>query len=362
MPKKKKIKNTSGLLNFFKGNTSLLFGLLLILIFCVWRYHNLRILSFNTDSVSLSKVDTGIKPVYIKSYPIGIDVSIKETSIENGIWQVNSESANYLNSSANIGGSSNIIIYGHNKDNILGPIRHLKNGADIEITGSDGNIYHYVVTKTDIVKPDNLQYLAKTSDETLTIYTCTGLFDAMRFVVIAKRVTTDIKANNLNYKITSKNIGQNIKVEKISSGNTQKDNEIRVSSYITYYGYIDNDPPGTDIAYPKKDGYNTIHDQASGVGSYQDPISFATDPSFISAGTIVYVPYIKKYAVMEDFCETCSKNIKNGKKHIDIWVGGSKNSGQNLTQCEEKYTVDSEILIFNPKNNHEVSQRPLCNN
>ncbi|GDY30080.1 hypothetical protein [Gandjariella thermophila] len=41
---------------------------------------------------------------------------------------------------------------------------------------------------------------------------------------------------------------------------------------VTLYGARDNDPPGSsDISYPQ------IHSQAGGTGTYDDPITFATD-------------------------------------------------------------------------------------
>lgn len=158
-----------------------------MIIFSFWRYHNLRILSFKAESVSI-RVNSSIKPVYIKAYPVGVDVAIKEAGIVNGIWQVHPNEVSYLKTSDGIGGSSNIILYGHNKINVLGPIRHIKIGAVIELTGSDGNVYKYEVTKTDTVKPDNLVYLNELDRETLTIYTCTGFLDTERFIVVANRI------------------------------------------------------------------------------------------------------------------------------------------------------------------------------
>ena len=146
----------------------------------------MRILSFNAREVAKVVSSTGIKPVYIKIYPIGVDIGIKETVIKDGVWAVQPNEANYLISSAGIGDMGNMIIYGHNKDNILGPIRYIKAGAKIEIKGSDDRTYDYEVVKTDIVSPDNLEYIQLKSEETLTLYTCSGFLDSKRFIVVAK--------------------------------------------------------------------------------------------------------------------------------------------------------------------------------
>lgn len=169
----------------FRDNLILFVGIFFISIFLVWRYHNARILSFNTSTVSRESVSNGVKPVYIKSYPLGIDIEIKESAIVDGVWQIQPNSANYLVTSAGIGDNGNVIIYGHNKDSILGPLRWIKEGAEIEILASDGNKYYYEVIRTQEVDPDNLQYIMPTDSEILTIYTCTGFLDSKRFIAQA---------------------------------------------------------------------------------------------------------------------------------------------------------------------------------
>lgn len=171
-----------------QGFIFLVSGILLLLIFSGWRFHQVRILSFNAKEVEKVVSSTGIKPVYIKIYPIGVDVGVKETVIKDGVWVIQPNEASYLVSSAGIGDDGNIIIYGHNKDDILGPIRYITLGAKIEIKGSDGNTYYYEVTKTDTVDSDNLEYILPKEEEVLTLYTCTGFLDSKRFIVVAKRI------------------------------------------------------------------------------------------------------------------------------------------------------------------------------
>lgn len=155
-------------------------------IFAGWRYHQARILSFNSEIVSEYKT-SGVKPVYIKSYPVGVDIEIKDATINNGVWAIHPNSANYLISSAGIGDIGNTIIYGHNNNQILGPIRWIEVGAEIEIIGSDNKNYYYKVVKTDTVSPENLEYIKPKDTETLTVYTCVGFLDSQRFIVVAER-------------------------------------------------------------------------------------------------------------------------------------------------------------------------------
>ena len=171
----------------FGFNVYLLSGLLLISIFSVWRYHQQRILSFNVSEVA--KVNfSGVKPVHVKAYPVGVDVSIKDGVIKDGVWAIYPKDAVYLLGSAGLGDSGNTIIYGHNKDDVLGPIRWVKLGSIIEVLGSDGSTYKYKVVKIDEVDPNNLSYIQPTKSEILTLYTCTGFLDSKRFIVVAERI------------------------------------------------------------------------------------------------------------------------------------------------------------------------------
>lgn len=155
-------------------------GITLILIFMGWRYYNARILSFS--EANLSPITYDLIPVHITAYPVGVDVDTRPAKIIDGVWPVFSDSAGYV-----VNGN-NLIIYGHNKDNIMGPIRYIKEGAEITIKADDNQEYDYNVVKIDTVEPDNLNYIKSTEEETLTVYTCTGFLDSKRFIVVAKRI------------------------------------------------------------------------------------------------------------------------------------------------------------------------------
>jgi LPXTG-site transpeptidase (sortase) family protein len=166
-------------------------GIILLLIYSGWRFHQLRILSFwGKDNLvgAVSQERKGSIPVYIKSYPVGIDIKIKEAEIVKGIWQVFPDSVSHLYSSGRIGEGKNIVIYGHNKDDVFGPIRYMKEGSEIELRDEKGDKFIYKVIKTDTVKPDNLDYVTPKNEELLTLYTCSGFFDSERFIVVAKKV------------------------------------------------------------------------------------------------------------------------------------------------------------------------------
>lgn len=128
-----------------------------------------------------------------------------------------------------------------------------------------------------------------------------------------------------------------------------------VTDWTTFYGYVDNSPPGGAIAHP------CIHKSAGGVGTYSNPVTYA-DPQNLNGPwcQIVYVPDLKKYFIHEDQCDPCGG--KNSS-HIDLWMGGDSKSTSNpekkaLLACEDKWTTTTTV-IQNPPTNEPVDTTPL---
>lgn len=124
---------------------------------------------------------------------------------------------------------------------------------------------------------------------------------------------------------------------------------------ITLYGFPDNSPPGDTIAFPQ------IHDTAGGTGTFDDPVTFATDPRLFSPGQVIYVPYLSKYFIMEDLCTGsgpggpalqgagCVADFDNGLAHIDLWTGGTADSDVAAQlACEDSLTRNNEDIIVDP--------------
>ncbi|QUQ72282.1 discoidin domain-containing protein [Kutzneria sp. CA-103260] len=140
-------------------------------------------------------------------------------------------------------------------------------------------------------------------------------------------------------------------------------------TFLTFYGWWDNTPPGGDISYPQ------IHDTAGGSGSYSDPITFATDSGELKPGTKVWVPRVRKYFIMEDSCEECSADW-NGKgpnggpklRHLDLWLGGKGGNAMDAIDCEDAlthYNADNtptmEPVVVDPPSNEDYDSTPIFN-
>ena len=121
---------------------------------------------------------------------------------------------------------------------------------------------------------------------------------------------------------------------------------------VTLYGWPDNSPPGSAIAYGK------AHNSASGTGTFDDPITFATDKDEIPAGTKIYYPFLKRYFLMEDDCVECDADWKNGKSHIDLWLGGQNGDRSAVLKCEDDLTRTGEIIL-DPPSDEPVDKTPL---
>jgi 3D (Asp-Asp-Asp) domain-containing protein len=115
---------------------------------------------------------------------------------------------------------------------------------------------------------------------------------------------------------------------------------------VTGYGWPDNDPPNSSaIAYPGQ----AKHSKAGGTGTYDDPITFAADPAEFPVGTLIYVPHVRRYFIMEDWCSSATAN-KNDAPLVDLWVGGENTSNPSaVLQMQESITdLDGATIIVNP--------------
>ncbi len=177
-PLQKISKNTEGLI-------LILGGAFFMLLFFSWRFYQVRVLSFSGNVPQVGE-HKGAKPISIEIASIHLKLVVEEAIIKDGVWQVSETGASHLNQSAYPGDRGNIVIYGHNKNSLFGPIRWLEKGAEIKLTDEKGTEHIYKVDETHEVSPDNLQFVLPKNEETLTLYTCTGLFDRERFIVIAK--------------------------------------------------------------------------------------------------------------------------------------------------------------------------------
>ena len=140
-----------------------------------------------------------------------------------------------------------------------------------------------------------------------------------------------------------------------------------VQAFMTLYGYVDNSPPGTDIAHPcgSRSG-------AGGTGTDADPITFATDVKELPWCVIIYVPYMERYFIHEDECSQCDHDWKRFHLYrFDMWAGGDAGSlhqpeKKALLRCERTWTradsvkdPDNPTITVDPPSDLPVVTTPI---
>lgn len=116
---------------------------------------------------------------------LNINLQIFPSEIRDGKWEVTDKGISYLKTSALPGENGNSIMYGHNWTNLLGNLTRIKTGETIEVVFDDNSKKEFIVTLIQEVKPDDVSILKRTTDNRITIYTCSGFLDSKRFVVVA---------------------------------------------------------------------------------------------------------------------------------------------------------------------------------
>lgn len=168
-------------------------GLQLALLALYYRAYQKTILSFRVaPSFVVNAELRGQEPTEIVITAIGLELPVIQTSIQNGIWQIPDTMVAHLASSARPREGSNIVLYAHNTQQLFARLPQVKVGDEVILTSGDGQQFHYQITETKIVNPNQVQEVVPTDYEVLTVYTCTGWLDSQRFVVKARPVDKQV--------------------------------------------------------------------------------------------------------------------------------------------------------------------------
>ncbi|HEV2339367.1 MAG TPA: sortase [Patescibacteria group bacterium] len=185
--KKKGVKNS-----FFHKAVPLrikllfIFGMSCLLFFFSWKIHEKSVLSFVSRPAFIRHQNATHFPILLSIPSIHISLSVHETNIIGNIWQIADNGLSHLAISGYPGENSTSVFYGHNTIDKLANLPYVQTGAQITIITADKTIYHYRITQTEIVNPNQTDVLTNQTGETLIVYTCYGLFDNQRFLAIAK--------------------------------------------------------------------------------------------------------------------------------------------------------------------------------
>lgn len=136
------------------------------------------------DAGLLSKKETVQPPERIVIPKYKVDLGIVEAPVINGLWEISEVSASHGVGSANPGENGNVVVFAHARDELFGPLRNIQKGDKIYILTKD-RWAKYEVAATQLVNPDQIEVIAPTRSETLTLFTCSGFLDTKRLIVKA---------------------------------------------------------------------------------------------------------------------------------------------------------------------------------
>ena len=128
--------------------------------------------------------------------------------------------------------------------------------------------------------------------------------------------------------------------------------------WLTGYSWQDNTPPSSSIV-----SHPILHKEASGTGTYEDPITVAVPGQgndIWKAGGRFYLPTVQRYVIVEDTGASPPHSGEDG--HLDMWIGGQGGSKSATDSCMNKITGDNVPAQYNPPPNLPVLKGPIYGN
>lgn len=152
----------------------------------LWLHNDPNRLAFNQyQPAKVAATKDKKVPQRVVIEDLQINLPVMPAKITNNTWETTDNGASYLASSPLPGQKGNSIIYAHNWASLFGNLVSAKPGQKVDVIYSDGSRKKFFIEYTSTVSPEEASILAPSKDKRITLYTCTGLFDSKRFVVVA---------------------------------------------------------------------------------------------------------------------------------------------------------------------------------
>lgn len=148
--------------------------------------------SFSQEPVKVDKgllktdKKKGSPPSRVVIPSIQVDLTVEQSKIVRGYWEVFADKAGFGEGSSYPGEAGNQVIFAHARNKLFGDLPKVNIDDSVYILTDEG-WYKYQVVEKKEVTPDQTEVIAATEDETLTLYTCSGFADSKRLIVVAKR-------------------------------------------------------------------------------------------------------------------------------------------------------------------------------
>jgi hypothetical protein len=158
----------------------------------------------------------------------------------------------------------------------------------------------------------------------------------------------------------------------LAASSAKKKRVKKVKAYVTGYSYYDNTPAGSAAI-----SHGVLHKRAGGRGTYRNPITVAVGHRYVKGrdvldfrrGTRLYMPYLRKYFMVEDSCGDgphpergpCHVHPKGTYAWFDIWIDGKGSGSSRADRCAETITGRHRVEI-NPRKTRPVKAGPVARN
>jgi LPXTG-site transpeptidase (sortase) family protein len=123
-------------------------------------------------------------PIRIRIPSVEIDLPVVIAPIKNGYWELSDTSASYGWGSATPGEKGNMVIFAHARQGLFLPLQNIQLNAKVIISTAEQTFTYKVVKKMQVF-PSDTNVISFSNKEKLTLFTCTGLFDTKRLIVVA---------------------------------------------------------------------------------------------------------------------------------------------------------------------------------
>ncbi len=179
-----------------KRNGFALFPVVVVMVilgisFPFYLYYDRTTLSFDVNRNELvvnASPSKNSEIIRIKIDSLGIDLPVQDAEIIGGHWKFFKDSASHLAISKKPFDGGNIVIFARNKEGLFDNLQLISRGDKIDIITTDGYDSIYEVVETTEIASYQSEYITPKENETLTVFTDSGLFSTKRFVVVATPV------------------------------------------------------------------------------------------------------------------------------------------------------------------------------
>lgn len=143
--------------------------------------------SIRVDPNLMKDQNVSEQPTRVVIPDANIDLNVVEAPVKDGFWETSETNASHGMGSANPGQKGNSVIFAHARVGLFYNLKDVKKDDIVYIFTSE-KWYAYKIIDITSVYPNQIEVIAPSKDQRLTLYTCTGYSDSKRLIIVAKPI------------------------------------------------------------------------------------------------------------------------------------------------------------------------------